>query len=69
MKIIYEEFDNRKIQQKIKDIIANEPPHKPYSDDKIAKLLKETNISIARRTVAKYREILGVLPSNKRKQI
>ncbi len=57
------------VQQKIKDIIANENPRKPYSDDKIAQLLKEANIDIARRTVAKYREILGVLPSNKRKQI
>jgi len=63
------EIASASVQQKIKDIIANEPPHKPYSDDKIAKLLKEANISIARRTVAKYREILGVLPSNKRKQI
>jgi RNA polymerase sigma-54 factor len=57
------------VQQKIKDIIADENPRRPYSDDKIAKLLKEANIDIARRTVAKYREILGVLPSNKRKQI
>ena len=63
------EIASASVQQKIKDIIANEPPQKPYSDDKIAKLLKEANISIARRTVAKYREILGVLPSNKRKQI
>jgi len=63
------EIASASVQQKIKDIIANENPRKPYSDDKIATLLKEANISIARRTVAKYREILGVLPSNKRKQI
>jgi RNA polymerase sigma-54 factor len=63
------EIASASVQQKIKDIIANENPQKPYSDDKIAKLLKEANIRIARRTVAKYREILGVLPSNKRKQI
>jgi RNA polymerase sigma-54 factor len=63
------EIASASVQQKIKDIIANENPRKPYSDDKIASLLKEANISIARRTVAKYREILGVLPSNKRKQI
>jgi RNA polymerase sigma-54 factor len=63
------EIASASVQQKIKDIIANENPRKPYSDDKIAKLLKEDNIKIARRTVAKYREILGVLPSNKRKQI
>ncbi len=63
------EIASASVQQKIKDIIANENPRKPYSDDKIAKLLKEDSIKIARRTVAKYREILGVLPSNKRKQI
>jgi RNA polymerase sigma-54 factor len=57
------------VQEKIRQIILNENPKKPYSDDKISKLLKEENIQIARRTVAKYREMLRVLPSNKRKQI
>ena len=57
------------VQELIKQIIANEDPRKPFSDDKISKLLKEHKINIARRTVAKYREILNVLPSNKRKQI
>jgi RNA polymerase sigma-54 factor len=57
------------VQEKIRQIILNENPRKPYSDDKISKLLKEENIHIARRTVAKYREMLKVLPSNKRKQI
>jgi len=56
------------VQAKIKKIIESENPKKPYSDDKLAKLLKEANIDIARRTVAKYREMLGVLSSNKRKQ-
>jgi len=56
------------VQDKIRQIIESEDPKKPYSDDKISKLLKEENISIARRTVAKYREIMRVLPSNKRKQ-
>ena len=57
------------VQEKIRQIIAGENPKKPYSDDKISKILKEENIHIARRTVAKYREMLRVLPSNKRKQI
>lgn len=57
------------VQEKIRQIIASEDPKKPYSDDKISKLLKESQINIARRTVAKYREMLKVLPSNKRKQI
>jgi len=56
------------VQDKIKKIIDSENTKKPYSDEKIAQLLKEVNISIARRTVAKYREMLGVLSSNKRKQ-
>lgn len=56
------------VQEKIKQIIAGENPKKPYSDDKISKLLKQLNIDIARRTVAKYRERIKVLPSNKRKQ-
>jgi len=57
------------VQEKIRQIIAAENPKKPYSDDKIARILKEDQIHIARRTVAKYREMLKVLPSNKRKQI
>ena len=58
------------VQDKIRQIIQNEDPKKPYSDDKISQLLKEEHqIHIARRTVAKYREMLKVLPSNKRKQI
>jgi RNA polymerase sigma-54 factor len=57
------------VQEKIRQIIASEDHRKPYSDDKISKLLKESHINIARRTVAKYREMLNVLPSNKRKQI
>jgi len=56
------------VQEKIRLIIENEDSKKPYSDDKISKLLKEANINIARRTVAKYREMMRVLPSNKRKQ-
>ena len=56
------------VQEKIKQIIESEDPGRPYSDDKISSLLKEANINIARRTVAKYREIMKVLPSNKRKE-
>ncbi len=57
------------VQEKIKKIIENENPKKPYSDSKMAEMLKTENINIARRTVAKYREMLGVLSSNKRKQL
>jgi RNA polymerase sigma-54 factor len=57
------------VQDKIRQIILSEDPKKPYSDDRIAQILKKQEIHIARRTVAKYREMLKVLPSNKRKQI
>ncbi|OQX25512.1 MAG: RNA polymerase sigma-54 factor [Desulfobacteraceae bacterium IS3] len=57
------------VHEKIRRIIESEDPGKPYSDDRIASLLEEMNISIARRTVAKYREMLRILPSNKRRQI
>ena len=56
------------VQDKIRKIIDSENPKKPFSDSKMAELLKAQNIDIARRTVAKYREMLGVLSSNKRKQ-
>jgi RNA polymerase sigma-54 factor len=57
------------VQEKIRQLILSEDPRKPYSDDKIAQLLKNEHIHIARRTVAKYREMLKVLPSNRRKQL
>ncbi len=56
------------VQEKIRQIIAGENPKKPYSDKKIEIILKDSNIDIARRTVAKYREILCLLSSSKRKQ-
>ncbi len=57
------------VQNKIKQIIDGEDPKKPYSDEKLAVILKEEgNVDIARRTVAKYRETMKILPSSKRKQ-
>ena len=56
------------VKAKIKRLVESEDPRKPYSDKKMAALLKAENIDIARRTVAKYREIMRVLPSNKRKR-
>ena len=57
------------VQEKIRQIISDENPRKPYSDEKISKILKEEgNVDIARRTVAKYREAMRILSSSKRKQ-
>jgi len=57
------------VQEKIRQIIGNEDVRNPYSDIKISEMLRENNINIARRTVAKYREIMRILPSSKRKEI
>ena len=57
------------VMDKIRQIISSEDPKHPHSDDKIAQVLKRENIHIARRTVAKYREMMRVLPSNKRKEL
>ncbi len=57
------------VMAKIKRLIEGENPRKPHSDSKMAELLKAENIDIARRTVAKYREMMGVLPSSKRKKL
>ncbi|HGM3508786.1 TPA: RNA polymerase factor sigma-54 [Clostridioides difficile] len=56
------------IKKIIKETIKDENKKKPLSDDHISKLLKEKGINVARRTVAKYREELGILSSSKRKE-
>lgn len=57
------------VKLKIKDLIAKEDAKNPLSDQKIAELLKKDGVDIARRTVAKYREMLRILPSSQRKKI
>lgn len=57
------------VQEKIKQLLTNEDPQKPFSDGRISELLKEENIEVARRTVAKYREIMGISASNKRRKL
>ncbi len=56
------------VKERIRQLVQNEDTRKPYSDKAIVEKLREENIDIARRTVAKYRELLGILPSNLRKQ-
>ncbi len=53
----------------IKKFVAAEKPEKPLSDNKIANLLGDQGINVARRTVAKYREALNIPPSNERKRL
>jgi RNA polymerase sigma-54 factor len=57
------------VKSRIKEIVAGENPKKPYSDQKIVDLLKKDNINIARRTVTKYREMLGIGSSTERKRL
>jgi len=64
-----EDLASQAVKMKIKKIISDEPPSRPYSDQKIVQLLKEQSIDIARRTVAKYREQMGILSSSKRKKV
>jgi RNA polymerase sigma-54 factor len=62
-----EEVSAESVKDKIRNIIAAEDGKKPYSDQHIAEMLAKEQIDIARRTVAKYRELMGILPSSKRK--
>ncbi len=63
-----EEVSARSAKLKIREIIKNEDSKKPLSDQKIADILKDEGLIIARRTVAKYREQLGILPARHRKK-
>lgn len=57
------------VKEKIKQLVTKEDPKNPLSDQKIVELLSKDNIDIARRTVAKYRDMLGILSSSKRKKV
>ena len=63
------ECSSTAIRALIKKLIAAEIPAKPLSDSKIADLLAEQGINVARRTIAKYRESLTIPPSNQRKSL
>lgn len=62
-------IDNKKlfIKEKIEELILNEDRYNPLHDNEIALLLEKENLKIARRTVVKYREELGIKPAHKRK--
>jgi len=63
-----EEVSAESVKERIREIIAQEDPRRPLSDQHIAKMLSTEHVEIARRTVAKYRGVMGVLPSSKRRQ-
>jgi RNA polymerase sigma-54 factor len=55
------------VKEKIRQFVTREDHRRPLSDQEITEMLRREKIHIARRTVAKYREIMGILPSSKRK--
>ena len=61
------DLSSKAILFKINELVKNEDSKHPYSDEHLSKLLKKEGIQIARRTIAKYRIVLKILPSNQRK--
>ncbi len=64
-----DEVSNKHIKERLKEIIDREDKRKPFSDDKLAELLNDEGIHIARRTVAKYREQLRLPVARLRKEL
>ncbi|UQZ88638.1 RNA polymerase sigma-54 factor [Deltaproteobacteria bacterium Smac51] len=64
-----EALASESVKNRIKQIISAEDPQKPLSDQRIVEILRGSNIDIARRTVAKYREMLGLGSSSERRQM
>ena len=64
-----EDVSTRGVQEKIRNLIADEDPRRPLTDQALVNLLKSEGIKIARRTVAKYRDQLGLLSARMRKRI
>jgi RNA polymerase sigma-54 factor len=62
-----ETVSNESVRQAIAQIVKEESQARPYSDQDLVKLLADRGLPVARRTVAKYREQLGILPSHLRK--
>lgn len=63
------ECSSTAIRAMIKKLVADEPAKKPLSDNKLATILADQGIQVARRTVAKYREAMNIPPSNERKRL
>src|SRR5512139_604276 len=64
-----EDIASKSVKEKILEILKAEGRDKPLSDQEIVRLLRNQGIRIARRTVTKYRQAMGVLPSSKRKRL
>ena len=64
-----EDISARGVKDKIKSLVSDEDSGKPLTDQAIVKLLMADGVKIARRTVAKYRDQLGILPARMRKRV
>jgi RNA polymerase sigma-54 factor len=64
-----EEVSTREIKKILQECIANENKRHPVTDEKLAEILKEKSYLVARRTVAKYREQLGIPVARMRKEL
>ncbi len=64
-----EDVSSREVKHVLKEMVDNEDKRKPLSDDKLEKMLKAKDYRIARRTVAKYREQLGIPVARLRKEL
>ena len=64
-----EEVSTREIKKILQECIENEDKFKPFTDEKLANILKEKSYNIARRTVAKYREQLEIPVARLRKEL
>ena len=64
-----EDISARGVRDKIEKLVDDEDVHKPLTDQKLVELLKTDGVKIARRTVAKYRDQLGILPARMRKRV
>ena len=63
-----DDISARGVRDKIKTLVADEDPKKPLTDQALVNLLQEDGVKIARRTVAKYRDQLDILPARMRKR-
>ena len=63
------DISTRGVQARIKNLVDEEDTRRPLTDQALVNLLKSEGIKIARRTVAKYRDQLGILPARMRKRV
>lgn len=64
-----ESMASESVKSLLREIISKEDPRKPYSDEKLVQMLRERNITIARRTISKYREMMKILSSSERRKM